>query len=140
VAAVVERVREAALRRDPTTGRPGDPNTNSLRMFHRPELHADDPAGFVTLMELAASPVLIDTVAELLGACRRKISSSPSLSPSPCLVPVFWPELRERTGTTGSGWGSGSWFVLFSDRLLGEAPFFRDAYLWTNPAHARSSD
>jgi hypothetical protein len=33
-------------------------------------------------------------------------------------VPVFWPELRERTGNTGSGWGSGSWFVLFSDRLL----------------------
>jgi hypothetical protein len=26
--------------------------------------------------------------------------------------------LRERTGNTGSGWGSGSWFVLFSDRLL----------------------
>jgi hypothetical protein len=61
----------------------------------------------------------------VLGACRRKISSSPSpspsLSPSPCLVPVFWPELRERTGNTGSGWGSGSWFVLFSDRLLDSA-------------------
>jgi hypothetical protein len=65
----------------------------------------------------SATPSLCSPVEwKRLGACRRKISSSPS--PSPCLVPVFRPELRERTGNTGSGSGSGSWFVLFSDRLL----------------------
>jgi hypothetical protein len=66
-----------------------------------------------------------------LGACRRKISSSPSLSP--CLVPVFWPELRERTGNTGSGSGSGSWFVLFSDRLLETARDLAEAHRKADP-------